>query len=186
MSESLKHSSETGGEKIDLAAESRKNLERIHKKAEKSQEATKEHVEHIQSKVETHAISGKEFTVGENESTSHGHVHSNQKELKADAYKKTMNRVERKLSKPDRALSKVIHNKTVESVSEFGGKTFARPSGILGGGLFALIGSAFFLYMTKHYGFEYNYFIFFVLFVGGFFAGMLCELLVRSVLKKSI
>ncbi|MCA9332373.1 hypothetical protein KDA00_00700 [Candidatus Saccharibacteria bacterium] len=183
--ESGHHGHESKGERqLDLEAESRKNLERIHEKANKSQETTKEHVEHIKSKVETHAVSGKEFTVGERESVSHGHHHPNQKELKTDAYQKTLKNVRRRLSKPDKLLSKVIHNKTVESVSEVGGKTIARPSGILGGGLCALLGSAFLLYMSSHYGFEYNYFVFFMLFAGGFFVGMFGELLLRYILKK--
>ncbi len=184
MSESIKHQGEHGGEKLDLAAESRKNLERVREEAEKAQEATAEDVGHLKAKAETHAVSGKEFTVGEKESTAHAHHHTNQKELKADAYKKSMRHVRKQLSKPDRALSKVIHNKTVESVSEVSGKTIARPSGILGGGVFALAGSAFLLYMSKNYGFEYNYFIFFVLFIGGFFAGMFCELTLRYVFRK--
>lgn len=187
MSEKIHSSSEHGsGEKIDLAAESRKNLEKIHEKAEKSQEATEEHVEHAKSKVETHAVSGKEYTVGEKESTSHGNGHHvNQKELKAESYKKTMKDVRKKLSKPDQVLSKVIHNKTIETTSEIGSKTVARPSGILGGGIFALLGSVAILWMANHYGFRYNFFVFILLFVGGFFVGTMVELLLRAVLKKT-
>ena len=185
MSESMKSHGEHGHEKLDLAAESRKNLERIHEKAEKSQEATKEHVEHLKSKVESHAVSGKEYSHGESESTAHGHHHLNQKELKAESYRKTMSHVRRKLPKRDRALSKVIHNKKVEAASEVGAKTIARPSGILGGGVVALCGSIFLLYMSKHYGFEYNYFSFILLLVAGFFIGMIGEVLVRFVLKKA-
>lgn len=96
-----------------------------------------------------------------------------------------MRQIRSKLSKPDKTFSKVIHNKTVESVSEVSSKTIARPSGLLGGGICALLGSAYLLYMTKHYGFEYNYFVFFLLFVGGFFVGMFGELLLRYVFRKT-
>lgn len=185
MSESLKHGGEQSGEKLDLSAESKNNLDKLREKAEKAHESSAEEVQAIKAKVETHAVSGKEFTVGEKENTSHSHHHVDQKKLKADAYRKTMNSVREKLSKPNQVFSKAIHNNTVEKISEVGGSTVARPSGILGGGIVALVGSAFLLYMAKQYGFEYNYLVFFLLFVGGFFIGMVGELLVRSVLRKT-
>ena len=188
MSELAKHSGEhhSKGEKLDLGRESQKNLDRIREEAKKASEKGHEHVQHIQKKVETHAVSGKEFTVGEKETTQHGTSHNyDQKALKKDAYKKTMRHVRTRLSKPEKTFSKVVHNKTVENISEVGANTIARPSGILGGGICALLGSIFLVYMAKHYGFEYNYLLFFILFVGGFFVGMIAELFVRSVFQKS-
>ena len=85
---------------------------------------------------------------------------------------------------PSKALSKVIHQPVIERVSEVAGATVARPSGILGGGLFAVLGSAILLYVTKHYGYHYNYLIFGMLFVGGFAAGMIVELVLRTVIRK--
>lgn len=185
MSESMKHGGEHTVEKLDLETESKNNLNKLREKAEKAHESTPEEVQAIKSKVETQAVSGKEFTIGEKENTSHGHQHVNQKKLKSDSYKRTMQSVRKKLSKPNQTFSKVIHNKTVENLSEIGSSTIARPSGILGGGIVALVGSGFLLYMAREYGFEYNYFVFFLLFVGGFFVGMVGELLVRSVFRKS-
>jgi hypothetical protein len=188
MSESAKHSGEhhAKGEKLNLDQESKANLDRLREKAEKAAEASHEEVQHIQKKVETHAVSGKEFTVGEKETTRNSSSHQyDQKAIKKDTYKKTMRHVRTRLSKPEKTFSKVVHNKTVESISEVGGKTVARPSGILGGGICALLGSVFLVYMTKHYGFEYNYLLFFILFIGGFFIGMIGELLIRSVLRKT-
>lgn len=185
MSESIKHGGEQSHEKLDLTAEAHKNIERIHEKAEQSKETSHEDIKDLAKKAETHAISGKEHTVGEKESTAHVYTHSNQKELKADAYNKSIKHVRRKLSTPDKVLSKVIHNKTVENVSELGSKTIARPSGFLGGGLVTLLGSAFLLYMTRHYGFQYNYLAFFILFVGGYFFGMIAELVIRLFMKRA-
>lgn len=185
MSESLKHSGEQNRDSLDLSAETKNNLERLKEKAEKAAEASPDQVQEIKSAVETQAISGKEFTVGEKESSSHGHQHISQKKLKSDAYKKSMKQVRRKLSKPDRAFSKVIHSKAVESVSDISSTTIARPSGILGGGICALAGSSFLLFMSKTYGFKYNYFIFFVFFVGGFFVGMIGELIFRQFKRRA-
>lgn len=188
MSEIAKYGGEhhVKGEKLDLSHESQKNLDRLRKEANKVSEKDHNEVQHIQKKVETHAVSGKEFTVGERETARHDSSHHyDQKTLKKDAYKKTMQHVQTQLSKPEKTFSKVIHNKTVENISEASANTIARPSGILGGGICALLGSIFLIYMTKYYGFEYNYLLFFILFVGGFFVGMIGELILHSVLKKS-
>jgi hypothetical protein len=101
-----------------------------------------------------------------------------QRMLKANAYEQTLKRVQHKLSKPNRALSKVVHNKSVEAVSNVGAATIARPSGILGGSICAFLGSLILLYSSKHYGFRYNYLLFFLLFIAGFMIGSLIELLI--------
>jgi len=100
-------------------------------------------------------------------------------ELKGMAYQRTLNRVRKDLSAPERSFSKVIHNKAVESFSEAAGKTVARPSGLLFGGIFAFIGSSLFLWATKHYGYEYNFLLFALFFVAGFALGLLLELFFR-------
>jgi hypothetical protein len=86
--------------------------------------------------------------------------------------------VQRKLKPADRKLSRVIHQPAVRAVSEAAGSSVSRPSGLLGGGLVAFLGSGAYLYFTRHYGIRYNYFVFILLFVGGFVLGLLLELLV--------
>lgn len=103
--------------------------------------------------------------------------------LKGETYSRTLKRVQERLSKPEQAMSKVMHNKTVEKVSDELGKTAARPSGILGGGIMSLVGSFVLLYMTKKYGFEYNFFIFFVLLAAGFALGVVLELAIHAFRK---
>lgn len=103
--------------------------------------------------------------------------------LKQKAYKKEIHRIQTHLPKSQRSFSKFIHSPAIESASEAGGKTVARPSGLLGGGLVALVGSSTLLIISRHYGFSYNFFVFLVLLVGGFFVGLLIEMLVRSLIK---
>ncbi|HET9412228.1 MAG TPA: hypothetical protein VFO38_05290 [Candidatus Saccharimonadales bacterium] len=55
------------------------------------------------------------------------------------AYKETMTTIQKEMSAPARAFSKVIHNKTVEKVSDLAGSTVARPNSILSGSIFAFI-----------------------------------------------
>lgn len=97
-------------------------------------------------------------------------------ELKNQTYSNTLKYVQKRLSKSERTMSKVMHNKAIEKVSDGVGKTAARPSGILGGGIVSLIGSFIVLYMAKKYGFEYNFFVFFLLLAGGFALGVIIEL----------
>lgn len=55
------------------------------------------------------------------------------------SFNSTMREVQSQMSGPSRAFSKVIHNKTVEKVSEAAASTVARPNAILSGALLAFI-----------------------------------------------
>ncbi len=102
-------------------------------------------------------------------------------DLKDMAYKRTLTRIRKDLPLPGRALSYVIHNPVVDAISEVGAKTVGRPSGLLAGGVFAFLGSSLFLWVAKHYGYEYNFLLFALFFVGGFALGLVIELLYRFI-----
>jgi hypothetical protein len=99
------------------------------------------------------------------------------RELKGITLRRELQQIRRKESAPQRALSRVIHQPVIRVVSEAAGKTVSRPSGLLGGGLVALLGTSGYLFYAKHMGFEYNYFVFTALFIGGFAVGIGLELL---------
>ncbi|HSX46783.1 MAG TPA: hypothetical protein VLF87_02225 [Patescibacteria group bacterium] len=101
-----------------------------------------------------------------------------QHDLKATAYRRTLKSVQKKLPAPVRSFSKVVHSNMVDKASVIGAQTIARPSGILGGSLFALLGSGVLFYYSRHYGFRYNYLLAFILFIGGYALGSALELLV--------
>lgn len=163
-----------------------KHLEALREKAEA------DHAEHtesgkleaIQKSVEQVAISGKEMAPAESSANKAPAATYFSRELKKMTFNRSLNNARRHMGAPSKALSKVIHQPVIERVSEVAGATVARPSGILGGGLFAVLGSAILLYVTKHYGYHYNYLIFGMLFVGGFAAGMIVELVLRTVIRK--
>jgi hypothetical protein len=104
-------------------------------------------------------------------------------ELKAITARRELQMIRRHLSAPQRTLSKVIHQPVVSAISEGAGKTVSRPSGLLGGGLVALIGTSGYLYLAHHIGFRYNAFVFLLLFAAGFCFGLLLELLVHVVMR---
>jgi hypothetical protein len=105
------------------------------------------------------------------------------RELKAITLKRELKQIRHKLSSPEKSLSKVIHQPTVRAISEATAKSIERPSGLLGGGIMAFVGSLGYLYLAKHIGFTYNYAVFFVFLIGGFAIGIILELLVWTFTK---
>jgi hypothetical protein len=103
--------------------------------------------------------------------------------LKQLGLKRELKQIRRSLPAADRALSHVIHQPVIRAVSEVTGKTLSRPSGLLGGGILAFVGTAGYYYLARHIGFTYNYTIFFELFIGGFAVGLFLELLLRLLFR---
>jgi hypothetical protein len=102
-------------------------------------------------------------------------------ELKKLAGERTLTSIRKHLSVPERTMSKIVHQPVVEGLSEVGSKTVARPSGILVGGILASLGNAVVLYICRHYGYTYNFFLFAIFFAGGFALGLLIELMWRLI-----
>jgi hypothetical protein len=183
MSEKLTPRHEAKSENLDLSGEIKRNLENLSKAALEA-ESQKAELHELQDAVKQEAISGQEITVGEREVPKSHTSHATPKELKADAYKRSLSRVQSRLNVVDRGFSKIAHQPVIDSASNVMSKTVARPSGILGGGICALLGSSFLLYLTKRYGFEYNFFVYFLLLAIGFVLGMTAELVIRAILKR--
>ncbi|MEK7594083.1 MAG: hypothetical protein AAB436_00375 [Patescibacteria group bacterium] len=101
------------------------------------------------------------------------------RELKKVTQQRGIYSIQRKLPPAKRALSKVIHQPIVRVVSEAASKTVSRPSGLLGGGIVAFLGTSSYLYLARHVGFTYNYFVVILLMIGGFALGVILELLVN-------
>lgn len=169
----------------DPDARQRENLAKL---KEAAQEAHKEHgqesVDELEQVAEDKAKSASEVSVEDTASDKHHVTVGDQKEVKKQSYDKTMKQVRSKLPATERGFSKLIHQPLVSSLSDVGGKTALRPSGILGGSLCAFLGSVGLLYASKHYGFTYNYLMLFLLFIGGFLVGLLIEAVGRLLFRK--
>lgn len=152
---------------------SHNNHEREITSAEK-QHGSEKHIEHLAKNVEKQAISGQEIGHTESETPNNHPVIINS-QLKDMAFSRSMTRTRKQLSPISRTFSKVVHNSTVDKTSEFVGKTVARPMSMFWGAIFAFIGTSALLWITKHYGYEYNYFIAILLFVLGAVVGMAIE-----------
>lgn len=106
------------------------------------------------------------------------------RELKELAYHRLINRAQKGLNPVQRPFSRFMHQPVVEKTSEMAARTVGRPSGIIGGGAIALAGSTAYYYLTKHYGYNYNFSVFIILLAGGFTAGWILELLWKVLRKK--
>ena len=141
-------------------------------KAELAQEAAK------------HATEASKHEQPSVEQRNYDDVPGVQQSMKNRAYKRELAKIQTKLPVASRRFSKIVHNKTVEAVSNVGAQTVARPSGLLGGSIAAFVGSLVLYFMARQYGFKYNYLMMFILFVGGFAIGGIIELLGWRLLRK--
>ncbi|HLB66272.1 MAG TPA: hypothetical protein VJJ78_01595 [Candidatus Saccharimonadales bacterium] len=173
------HSHKEAEPRVERRAE--KHVER-HEQSQNEKAESKAKIETLTQHAKQEAVSGQDVSV-EDKAPAQNQIMIN-KELKLATLKRTLTEVRHKLSKPERVLSKVIHQPTIDKLSSVGERTIARPSGILGAGLIALVGSTVVLYAAKHYGFSYNLSIFFILLLAGYLAGLVIELLLRLVRKK--
>jgi hypothetical protein len=178
MSEKLNPSTELKTEQLDISAESEANMKRLQELARKSAEHNTEGLTGLEAQAKAEAISGKEITIGEREAAPQTPL-GMQKELKNTAYARSMERIRSNLPRPQRTFSKLIHQPLVNTTSNTLAATVARPSGILGGGIFALVGSLVLLYFARRYGFAYNYMLFAFLYIGGYLLGLCIEAIYR-------
>lgn len=167
-------------------AEQHEKLKETAEAGEKAEQKAKDSLETIRSNIDKEATKTAarkhEHDKDEADDQGPGQVVID-RNVKKKAYKKELHKVQSHLPKAQRSFSKFIHSGPVEAISEVGGKTVARPSGLLGGGLVAFLGTAALVLTSRHYGFTYNYFVFIALLIGGFFLGLVAEMIVRSLFK---
>lgn len=172
--ESLPHheSDRTGSEKLE-------GREQIGKKHEHL-----ENIDEIRRTAETQSLKAEEVIVGRQEKEADASRPYVDRQLKVMAYNRLLIRARKQLNPLERPLSRFMHQPVVENISEAAAKTVGRPSGILGGGIAALTGTAAYYYIAKHYGYEYNYFVFIFLLAAGFISGLLTELLLKTLRRR--
>lgn len=130
--ETLKELSEAGAERREQL---RKNLERA---GETSHENVNETLREAKEKASSKEKLAEKHEVVERSPAERRVGRRPTKELDA-TFNTTMTEARSQMSAPSRAFSKVIHNKTIERVSEVTGSTIARPDAILSGAVFAFL-----------------------------------------------
>lgn len=188
MSEQLRQSNrhEIPTEAHHAAHERHERLHQLETEGRAQENELRASTEHIRQSIEQQAISAAEFSPAETQKEpSQQHHAAVGRELRTMIYKRALVRLHKRQNVPDKALSKFIHQGAVDAASETLSKTIARPSGMIGGGLFALIGTTVFLYTARHYGFRYNFLVFVCLFAGGLFFGLLCEAIILLIRRRN-
>lgn len=163
--------------------ELQKNLEKKIEAAEKAEGS--QDLEKIRDSIEKTVRKSDEVKIGRDDDQNSAPAPRLDRVVKKNAYKKELQKTRKHLTKPQRAFSKIAHNPVIDSVSEVGAKTVGRPSGLLGGGVVASIGTLILYVMSRYYGFEYNFFVFIALLAIGFLVGILIELVFYPILAKN-
>lgn len=148
--------------------------EQIESKADKAQNSP-ETEQAARHEVEAQAISGAEMIPTNSESVQQSVPLPHTKAEKNKSFKTTMHHVRKDLSMPERTLSRVIHQPIIEKASEVAGKTIARPSGMIGATVAALIGLAFVFGVAKYAGFSLSGSEMPLLLIGGMLLGLFSE-----------
>jgi hypothetical protein len=162
-----------------LSASPEITLERP-KAAEHGPEHQAEHVHHARQAVAAESSKHEPVTVPQLPVTD-DRPYLIDKAAKTLRMKQNLAEVQNRLKPAQKRLSKAIHQPLVQHVSESAGKTVTRPSGLLGGGILAFVGSVAYLYITRHYDLAYNYSFFLLFFISGFLLGLLIEYAVYGV-----
>jgi len=185
MSERLITNSEhknSFGNEVNLS----KNIENRQNRPEKNSDKvdnSKTNIENLNQSAKLEALNSTETNVeSTDEETSTPFVI--QKHYKKTAYKQTLKSIRRQLPNNDKMFSGIIHQPVIEKISDISSSTIARPWGLLGGGIIALIGNTALLYMSRHYGFKYNYLMFAIFFVGGYIAVSIIEIIFKTLTKN--
>jgi hypothetical protein len=153
------------------AAERAKELREQHEHKAEHHESRAEH--DARATAEKEAMTAEQIRPSEHEKESapvFTGEHSRDK-----SFKETMHSVERDLSPVERLFSKVIHNKTVETVSDTVGSTVARPNAILAGSISAFILVLAVYLIARHFGFALSGFETIAAFVAGWIIGILFD-----------
>lgn len=152
-------------------------------KSNESINVSHEHVKNIdqiRKNIENQSVSKEDIT-NDTEKLKETEHHYITKKLKDIKYQETLSQIRNKLSTNQKRFSNLVHQPTIDSVSEIGAKTVARPSGIIGGSSFALVGSIILIFISNKIGFEFPQSIFILLFCTGFFIGLIIELVAKIV-----
>lgn len=100
------------------------------------------------------------------------------------AYQQTISVIQRGLPPLSRSFSKLIHQDSVERLSEFGEHTIARPSALLGGGLVASLGLGIMLYFARRNGFALSGSELLLFLVVGWSLGLGLEFVLTKLAKR--
>ena len=108
-------------------------------------------------------------------------------QVRRQSFNSTMRSVRKKLPKVEATFSKVIHNNTIDKVSEIASETVGRPSAIFGGSIAAFLGLLIIYWFARRNGFQLSGYEFILLMITGMLAGIVVEIcftLFKKIISK--
>jgi len=174
-SEKIARSPETEApsrEALEQAGHERR--EQLHDNLERaSKESSPENVEGLHETALEHAESTESQQDKSHDASPERHHRGPISRAERDAsFSATMQEVRTHMSAPSRNFSKIIHNKTIEKVSEAAGSTIARPNAILSGAVAAFIVTLAVYLVAKNYGYPLSGFESIGAFIVGWVIGL--------------
>lgn len=148
----------------------RRNLEEAESKHKEKQ---KEDLEQVQREAVERASSLKEVATVEKSPAQKRTLFTRQQ--RDASFKRQMEAAQADMSTSERRFSKVIHNKTIESVSDTVGSTLARPNALLSGSIFAFLFVTIVYLLAKHYGYQLSGFETIGAFIVGWILGFIYD-----------
>lgn len=147
----------------------------------KTQEEIKDLAKSVQEKAESGEKTLRALDDSQNTTVNPSYIG---KSLRDNSLKQVLTRTRKRLPFDQKVLSKIVHGPIIDTVSEVSGKTVARPSGLAMGGAFSLVTSLFVLWASYFFGYEYNFLVGIMAFVGGFFVSLIIELFLKVLFRR--
>lgn len=148
----------------------RQNLEEAEARHKEKQQ---DDIEHIQREAAERATSLKEVAKTEKSPAQKRALFTRQQ--RDASFKRQMEAAQADMTPSERRFSKIIHNKTVESVSDTVGSTLARPNALLSGSIFAFLLVTIVYLLAKHYGYQLSGFETIGAFIIGWILGFIYD-----------
>lgn len=122
-------------------------------------------------------VKGKKIEKSKNSTSASRYNGAIGKKQREESYKKTIKRVQSELPASSRTFSKIIHNKSVEKISDIAGSTIARPNAILSGSIVAFIMTLLTYAIAKNIGYTLSGFETIAAFIIGWLIGIVYDYL---------
>lgn len=167
-------------ESHEAAKQLEKAAEHLRQRAEQeavSRETVEQEKQAVRTEAQKEAISGRERSNG-SERHQQAQVH---RSVKQQTYRATMRRVEAKLPAYQRTFSRFVNNANVDKISNVTARTVARPSGVLGSGVVAVVVMIAVTYYAHTLGFTVSSSVFVVALLIGWIIGLMCEAVWRMI-----
>jgi len=183
MSEKISHRGERQThsiESVDSHAieQHRLNVEKAHNKHPETEGLHREIERNSRSTTEYKA----QHSTQEHQARPHHYITAS---VKKGVYAHTVRNVQSHLTPSERRFSKLIHNESVESLSELGASTIGKPNAIIGGGVFMVMGGLILLITARFFGFSIPLSTLVTLYLIGFIIVATIDYLIRIVPKRS-